>query len=107
MTYSVTNVERENSGSVDTVLATIDITSLAANGAESIDIGSQFGLEDAAEYGVSVRGQENPGYQIVYDHLNGALAVKYADYDASADGVLIDVPSGTDVGEVVIEVVGV
>lgn len=100
MTYSVTNVERENSGSVDAVIATVDITSLGAAGAESIDIGAAFGLEDASEYGVSVRGQESSAYAITYDHLNGALSVVNV-----ADGT--DVASGTDVGEVVIEAIGV
>lgn len=107
MTHSTINTERENSGSVDAVLHTIDITSLDAAGAETYDPGTEVGLEDAGEYGVSVRGQENPGYHVVWDHVNESLAVKYADYDAASDGVLIDVPSATDVGEVVLEVVGV
>lgn len=107
MTHTTTNVERENAGSVDRVVQTIDITSLDAAGAETYDPGAEVGLENADEYGVTVRGQENPGYQIVWDHINSELAVKYADYDAASDGVLIDVPSATDVGEVVLDVIGV
>jgi len=107
MTHSTINTEAENTGSLNSVLHTIDITSLDAAGAETYDPAAEVGLDGQDRFGVSVRGQENPGYQIVWDHINGQLAVKYADYDAASDGVLIDVPSATDVGEVVLEVVGV
>jgi hypothetical protein len=107
MTHSTINTERENAGSVDVALHTIDITSLDSAGAETFDPDAEVGLSDASEYGVAVRGQENPGYQIVWDHINEQLAVKYADYDAASDGVLIDVPNNTDVGEVVLEITGV
>jgi hypothetical protein len=99
MAYSVTNVERENHGSVDAVYATVDITSLANAGNEPIDTDAAFGLEDASRYGVSVRGQESAAYNIVWDHLNDRLRVVN-----TADGT--DAAAATDVGEVVIGVVG-
>lgn len=99
MTYSVTNTERENYGSLDVVLATVDITSLDAAGAEAIDVEAAFGLSDASIYGVSVRGQESSDYAVTWDHINGAVSVVNV-----ADGT--DVASATDVGEVVLEVVG-
>lgn len=99
MTYSVTNTERENHGSVDAVYATVDITSLDSAGAEPFDPGAALGLEDGAEYGVSVRGQEDGSYLVTWDHINGNLRVVNV-----ADGT--DVASGTDVGEVVVGVVG-
>jgi hypothetical protein len=99
MTYSTTNVENENHGSVDAVVATVDVTSLANAGNEPIDTDAAFGLEDATRYGVRVAGQEDATYHIVWDHLNDQLRVVNV-----ADGT--DVTAGTDVGEVVLEVIG-
>ena len=99
MTHTVTNLEQENYGSVDAVLATIDITSLDNAGAETVDPDAEFGIEDAAEYGVSVRGQEDEALSINWDHVAGELAVLNTS-DAT------DVTSTTDVGEVLLEVIG-
>jgi len=100
MTYSVTNTERENHGSVDAVFATLDVTSLDSAGTEPVDTDAAFGLADAGEYGVAVRGLEDDSYRVTWDHINEALSVTNA-----ADGT--DVTSGTDIGEVVVSVVGV
>jgi hypothetical protein len=99
MTYSITNTERENAGSTDAVFATVDITSLDSAGAEPFDPAAALGVDGASEYGVGVRGLENPQYRVVYDHLNGQFDVTNV-----SDGA--DVTSGTDVGEVVIEARG-
>jgi len=99
MAYTVTNTERENLGSVDAVFATVDITSLANAGNEPFDADAALGLSDAGEYGIDVRGVENDAYLVRYDHLNGQFHVQNI-----ADET--DVISGTDVGEVVIGVIG-
>lgn len=100
MTYTITNTERENHGSVSAVYATVDITSLDGAGAEPFDASAALGIDGAADYGIAVRGLENDAYRVVYDHINGNLAVTNA-----ADGT--DVVGTTDVGEVVIQAVGV
>jgi len=99
MPYTITNRENENHGSVDAAYVTVDITSLDSAGFEPFDPGTVVGLEDPAEYGVAVRGLENPQYRVAWDHLNGRLDVTNV-----SDGA--DVTSGTDVGEVLLEVVG-
>lgn len=99
MTYTITNTERENLGSVDAVYATVDITSLDSAGTEPFDADAALGLSDAGKYGIGVRGVENDGYLVRYDHLNGEFHVQNI-------GDETDVANNTDVGEVVIEVIG-
>lgn len=100
MTHSTINTERENAGSVDVVYHTIDITSLDSAGVENYDPDAELGLSDAAEYGVAVRGREDPTIQVAWDHVNEQLDVVNVS-DAA------DVANNTDVGEVVLEVTGV
>lgn len=85
-------------------VVTLDITSLAAAGAEAYDAGSKHSIDDV--WGATVLGQENPGYVFGYDPDAGNVTVQYADYDAAADGTLIDVPSTTDVGTVTLKFQG-
>lgn len=90
-----------NLGVEEVVEAEVDITSLGAAGTESWNPNTE--LSDVDDYQwVVVIDQENYGYQIVFDHTNDAFEVRYADYDATADGTLIDVPSTTDVGTVTV-----
>lgn len=107
MTHSTVEAKEESGGSTDVVFHTINITSLDAAGAETYDPDAELGVSVDSTGGISVVGQENGGYHVTWDHLNAQLSVKYADYDAAADGVLIDVPAATDVGEVVLKVEGV
>lgn len=100
MTYSITNTERENRGSLDAVHATVDITSLDSAGFEPFDPSAVTGIDGSADrFGVSVRGQENTGYLVRWDTANARISVVNV-----SDGT--DVAAGTDVGEVVLEVVG-
>lgn len=99
MTYSVTNTERENAGSLSTVYATVDITSLANAGNEPFNARDALGISGADKYGIDVRAVENDAYLVRYDHLNGQFHVQNV-----ADET--DVAAGTDVGEVVIEATG-
>lgn len=102
MTHTTTVVEDGNAGDHDYVIADIDVTSLGAVGTEAFDP-STLGLKNAR--GGTVLQQENGGYHVTVAQ-NNDLTVKYADYDAAADGVLIDVPSATDVGVVRVKFVG-
>lgn len=102
MTNTTTVVEEGNDGDHDYVVADIDITSLGAVGTEAFDP-STLGLNAAV--GGTVLQQENGGYHVTVA-TNNDLTVKYADYDAAADGVLIDVPSATDVGVVRVKFLG-
>lgn len=96
MTNTTTVVDRGVEGDHRYVVADIDITSLGAAGSETFDPAAEFNIDAS---GGSVIQQENGGYHVTVDTSNN-ISVKYADYDAAADGVLIDVPSGTDVGVV-------
>jgi hypothetical protein len=100
MTYSVTNREAENHGSLSVVYATVDITSLENAGNEPFDARDALGISGASRYGISVRGVENDGYLVRFDHLNDQFHVQNI-----ADET--DVAAGTDVGEVLIEATGV
>jgi len=99
MTHSTTDTEHENAGSRDVVYHTIDVTSLDAAGTEQYDPDAEVGLTGAGRYGVSVRGQESSDYAVTWDHINEALSVVNV-----ADGT--GVANNTDIGEVVLEVVG-
>lgn len=99
MTYATINTEQENAGSKDVVYHTINITSLDGAGTEPYDPAAAVGISDASIYGVSVRGQETASLAIGYDHINGNLTV-----NELSDGTATT--AGTDVGEVLLEVVG-
>lgn len=105
MGYSVSDRSTENIGSLHMERITLDITSLSDAGHEAVAATDETRLITNADHAY-VAGQENGGYHLSYDHINGQLHAKYADYDAASDGVLIDVPSSTDVGEVELVVVG-
>jgi len=100
MTYSLINTERENHGSVDAAYVTVDITSLDSAGFEPFDPDAVAGLSDPSEYGVRVVGQESTAQLIRWDSLNSRISVVEV-----ADGT--DTTSGTDVGEVILELHGV
>jgi len=95
----------ENLGVRQVEEVTKDITSLTNAGGEPLSTWTDESGIDVAD-SVQVVGQENPGYYMVYDHLNDEIAVQYADYDAASDGTLIDVPSTTDVGEIKVRLEG-
>jgi hypothetical protein len=99
MTHSTTNTEPESAGSLDRVVHTIDVTSLDSAGVETYDPEAEVGISGADRYGVSVRGQEDETLAIVWDHIDGELKVKNRD-----DGT--DVANNTDIGEVVLDVLG-
>ena len=98
MTHTTTVEDRVNSGSYESVFATLDITSLDNANNEDFTPGTELGLRNV--YGVAVLGLENPeSYVVQFDHLAGnALYVEgYGGTDPTAT---------TDVGEVRIRVDG-
>jgi hypothetical protein len=99
MTHSTVNTEDTNRGSEDAVFHTINITSLDSAGAESYDPETETRLSGADRFGVSVRAVESTDYLVRWDHINAELSVVNV-----SDGT--DVASGSDVGEVILEVVG-
>lgn len=105
MTHSTIAAEAENSGSMDVVYHTIDITATDALGSESYDPEAEVGV-DVSDHGIAVAGQADAGYVVKWDHTTGQFQVKYGDNDAAADGPLIDVPAGTAVGQVRLRVEG-
>src|SRR6056297_2421542 len=96
MTHTTTDVDRESGGSVVSVYATIDITSLDGANTEPFDTEAELKV---GPLGVSVQGVENAAsYTVAYDHVAGDLVVK------GQDGT--DPTAGTDVGEVRVRVDG-
>jgi hypothetical protein len=99
MTHSTINTEHENTGSLDVVYHTINITSLDSAGTEQYDPESETGLSGASRFGVDVRGVETNTYIVRWDHTAEEFHVQDV-----ADGT--DTANNTDVGEVILEVVG-
>jgi hypothetical protein len=99
MTHSTVETVPASAGSEDAVYHTIDVTSLDSAGVETYDPAAEVGIAGADRYGVSVRGQEDETLALVWDHVDGELKAKNRD-----DGT--DVANNTDIGEVILEVVG-
>jgi len=99
MTHTTVATERENAGSLDTVYHVIDITGLDGAGTEQYDPEAEVGLSQPERFGIDVRAQEDETVLIRYDHVADELSVVNV-----ADGT--DVANNTDVGEVMLEIVG-
>lgn len=96
MTYTTSDVDYESGGSVVSVFATVDITSLDGANTEPFDPDAVFNVDPL---GVSVLGVENgDAYDVEWDHLTSEFVV------LNNDGT--DPTAGTDVGEVRIRVDG-
>ena len=100
MTHSTVTTEHANAGSLNVVYHTIDITSLDSAGTEQYDAASETGLSGANVQGVGVRGTETNTHLVRWDHTAEEFHVQDV-----ADGT--DTANNTDVGEVVLAVVGV
>jgi len=97
MTHTTTVEERLSDGNYESVVATLDITSLDNANNESFNPTAELGLD--VVLGVSIEGVENAdSYVVQFDHLENALYVEsYGGTDPTA---------GTDVGEVRVKVSG-
>lgn len=95
-----------NNGVFEREYVEVDMTGgISGAGVHAWDPAANTGFDDPDE--VSVVGQSDAGYQIAWDYATGGqFQVKYADYDAAADGALIDAPAGTNVGTVRVRVEG-
>lgn len=84
----------EGFGDLKVVALQIDFDASYPTGGETLDLSPWF----RQVYGVVVA--MKGGYYLEYvpgtDASDGKLKVRYADYDAAADGVLIEVPNLTD-----------
>jgi hypothetical protein len=97
MTHTTTAVDRNlSSGSYESVVADIDITSLDNAASEVFDPATEFGFQDVLQ--VEVGQLENPGTYVVQVEQNNNLHVEQ--YGGT------DPTSGTDVGVVRVTVHG-
>lgn len=102
MAYDIVDRETENFGSLHYEKLVLDITSLAAAGAEAIAPTAETRLVDRA-IDVHVAGQVTGGYTISYDHVNEQINVTES---ADLNQQHADVAAGTAVGQVELVVVG-
>lgn len=96
MAVTVTKVAKESLGSIRCSIVDVAFDDSYPTGGESLtaaDLGLTrvlFALAEPAS-----------GYAFEYDHTNSKLLAYYADYDAGADGPLIQVPNTTDLNPAV------
>lgn len=94
-----------NGGVLQVEHTTVDLTGGITNaGNEPWDPEANTALDNVES--VSIVGQDDPGVNITWDWVNERFLVTYADYDAAADGKLIDAPAGTTAGTVRVRVEG-
>lgn len=94
-----------NAGVLEVTYAEVDLTGGIANlGNHPWDPAANTELDDPEA--VEIVGQTDAGVNITWDHQNDRFLVTYADYDAAADGKLIDAPAGTAAGIVRVRVEG-
>lgn len=98
MTVTIKKKFKCNNGYI--VIADVVLDSSYPIGGEAIS---------AKELGLEVIEFVNPspasGYVFEFDHTNKKLKAFYADYDAAADGALIEVPDTTDLSAVTVRLV--
>lgn len=94
-----------NAGVLQYEYVEVDLTGGITNaGNEPWDPEANTGLTNVEA--VEIVGQTDAGVNITWDHVNSQFLVTYADYDAAADGKLIDAPAGTAAGKVRVRVEG-
>jgi hypothetical protein len=91
---------RQSWGSVFAVPATVAFDSSYPTGGEPVTA-AQFGLAAIDDVIVTDGG----GYDVSYVPSTGKLLVRYADYDAVADGKLIEVPNTTNLSTLTARVI--
>lgn len=94
MTHTTAGVDREHGGSSYTAYHTIDITGTDGTNYEGYSASEVGGSNP---HGVSVVGQADPAYRVLWDTANERLAVTNADGTAFA-------ATGETVGEVTLRV---
>lgn len=83
----------ELGGTFALIVGTIALDSSYPTGGESLDLASN----DRVDY---LFASPKSGYSFDWDAANQKLVARYADYDAVADGPLIEVPNTTNLSTV-------
>jgi hypothetical protein len=91
MALTIENLERGSSGNLRVVTGTIAFDSSYPTGGESLTPANM-----ALSRVQSVSILPKSGYVFEYDYTNSKVLAYYADYDAVADGALIQVPDTTN-----------
>lgn len=97
MAAVVTITDRFDAGNANIIVGTIALDSSYPTGGEAISANA-LGLGKVAALIPTGSGQL--GYHAEWDGANSKLLMFYADYDAGADGALIQVPDTTDLSAV-------
>ncbi len=104
MTKTVSSLVKTSAvGPIKLVTVDVNITSYT-NGGEPL---TPSDLNMKKFLAVIPTPNENYGYSTRYNYTDEVIEALYADYDGSADAVLIQVPDTTDVGVVRVVVFGV
>jgi len=90
-------------GDVQIVFGTITMSNSYATGGDTLSTGD-FGLTELNHLFLSTR---TGGYVLAWDKANGKVLAYYGDYDAAADGALVQVAATTDLSSVVADFVAV
>lgn len=100
MAISPSQVFVNKAGKKRQVVTEVTLDSSYPTGGEAITA-AQLGL---SKVDVAIC-ETNTGHIAQYDKANAKIKMYYADYDAVADGALIQVPNATDLSAVVVTVV--
>lgn len=94
MAASINHLKTDLQGTVRAVYMEITLDSSYPTGGEAVDVG--------LDRIWSAHLESDDGYIFKYDYANDKILAYYADYDAVADGALIEVADTTDLSAVVI-----
>lgn len=98
MALTITKIANLSLGNAEGVVVDVDFDSSYPTGGESLTA-SDLGFQHASDIKL-VLASPDGGYIFQYDYTNKKLLAYYADYDAVADGALIQVPNTTDLSGV-------
>ncbi|GGO03523.1 hypothetical protein [Haloarcula pellucida] len=94
-----------NGGAMQVTTEVVDVTNLSNAGHHVWDPAANTDIDNPQA--VSVIGQEDPTYDITWDHVNGdRFHVTEVNDTGDGTGGVQDVASGTDIGEVKLRVEG-
>lgn len=92
MAASVTRTRVAVPGASKVIYGTIAFDSSYPTGGEALSLAT-IGLDDRLDF---ITFEPTGGYVFIYDHTNKKVKVLMADYDAVADGPLVEVADTTD-----------
>jgi len=103
MPLTISNEEQQSFGTLRGVTANVTFDASYLTGGESF-LPKDIGL---GEFKSVIINQAEDGYIIHWDSVAQTLQAYYADYDAVADGALIEVANAVDLSAVIVEVVAI